>query len=188
MPRQLRTRRRRLRWLKPRQPRTRRRRLRWLKPRQLPDAKLKAANDGLVAALQDLDLEPASDTMSVEDQIAANTATLKDALTLFEDELAEKVAAENTAAGTKMAKAGPRRHRGKHSCDSRGVHEQQSGYLEGIVDWCANCNAGRLHDVRIVSGRDHRLAGSNAGERRRYDRRLHQYRKFGGRRKISEHL
>ena len=55
--------------------------------------------------MQDLDLEPASDTMSVEDQIAANTATLKDALTLFEDELAEKVAAENTAAGTKMAKA-----------------------------------------------------------------------------------
>ena len=36
-----------------------------------------AANDGLVAALQDRGLTPANDTMSVEDQIAANTAALK---------------------------------------------------------------------------------------------------------------
>ena len=42
--------------------------------------KLMAANGRLVSALQDLDLEPASDTMSVEDQIAENTATLKNKL------------------------------------------------------------------------------------------------------------
>ena len=61
------------------------------------DAKLMAANDGLVAALQDLDLEPASDTMSVEDQIAANTATLKDALALVEEELADAMETKGLA-------------------------------------------------------------------------------------------
>ena len=50
------------------------------------DAKLMAANNGLVTALQELDLEPASDTMSVEDQIAANTATLKAELASITDE------------------------------------------------------------------------------------------------------
>ena len=50
------------------------------------DAKLMAANNGLVTALQELDLEPASDTVSVEDQIAANTATLKAAFVLTTDE------------------------------------------------------------------------------------------------------
>ena len=69
------------------------------------DAKLKAANDGLVAALQDLDLEPASDTMSVEDQIAANTATLKDALALVEEELVEAVRVKADKDASDMAKA-----------------------------------------------------------------------------------
>ena len=50
------------------------------------DAKLMAANDGLVAALQDRGLTPASDTMSVEDQIAENTAALKAELVLITDE------------------------------------------------------------------------------------------------------
>ena len=61
------------------------------------DAKLMAANSGLMAALQELDLDPASDTMSVEDQIAANTATLKNALALVEDELAEAMKDEDLA-------------------------------------------------------------------------------------------
>ena len=69
------------------------------------DAKLMAANDGLVAALQDLDLEPASDTMSVEDQIAANTATLKEALALFEEELAEAIRVKADKMAIDMAKA-----------------------------------------------------------------------------------
>ena len=50
------------------------------------DAKLMAANDGLVAALQDRGLTPASDTMSVEDQIATNTAALQAELVLITDE------------------------------------------------------------------------------------------------------
>ena len=68
------------------------------------DAKLMAANSGLMAALQELDLDPANDTMSVEDQIAANTATLKNALALVEDELADAMKAENLAG--RIARAG----------------------------------------------------------------------------------
>ena len=75
------------------------------------DAKLMAANNGLVAALQELNLDPASDTMSVEYQIAANTTTLKDALAKIREEARtalteaarkEKIAREvavNTAIG-----------------------------------------------------------------------------------------
>ena len=50
-----------------------------------------------MAALQELDLDPASDTMSVEDQIAANTATLKNALALVEEELTDAIQAEGLA-------------------------------------------------------------------------------------------
>ena len=47
------------------------------------DAKLMAANAGLAAALEELEIWcQASDTMSVEDQIAANTATLNAALVI----------------------------------------------------------------------------------------------------------
>ena len=69
------------------------------------DAKLMAANSGLMAALQELDLDPASDTMSVEDQIAANTATLKDALALVEEELVEAMRVKAAEGASDMAKA-----------------------------------------------------------------------------------
>ena len=69
------------------------------------DAKLMAVNTGLLAALQELDLEPASDTMSVEDQIAANTATIKNELARVRIEAKDILAANAAAAATKMAKA-----------------------------------------------------------------------------------
>ena len=66
------------------------------------DAKLKAANDGLVAALLELELEPASDTMSVEYQIAANTATLKGALASIREEA--KIALNKAARAERIAR------------------------------------------------------------------------------------
>ncbi len=68
------------------------------------DAKLMAANDGLVAALEELDLEPASDTMSVEDQIAANTATLKAALASIREDAREALIV--AASKERIARAG----------------------------------------------------------------------------------
>ena len=61
------------------------------------EGKLTTANNNLKAALVAVNLEPASDTMSVEDQIAANTATLRNRLATIEMETeAERtVAARN---------------------------------------------------------------------------------------------
>ena len=69
------------------------------------DAKLMAANDGLVAALQDLDLEPASDTMSVEDQIAANTKTLMDRVVALDSDVAMRIAEAAKTESIERAKA-----------------------------------------------------------------------------------
>ena len=72
------------------------------------DAKLMAANSGLMAALQELDLEPASDTMSVEDQIAANTATLKSALARVRIEAKDVLTANAAAAARKWPRRSTR--------------------------------------------------------------------------------
>ena len=72
------------------------------------DAKT-AANAGLVAALEGLKLEPASDTMSVEDQLAANTAILRDEIADIRDKardvLAEADLKEKIARATEISSA-----------------------------------------------------------------------------------